>query len=224
MIKLTNLLKEMSTLVKENTNDVVTNYTKERESEKAAMVVVPYITNKGDEKSLKLWVPKSMLDKNGGIPKWIISNHLKDLAKKGINYDINNIMTTIGKSSADLPQPAKLEYVEAWDFMVDPSVVPHPSESGKKSNARAATKMIQYTKVYDEPMNPKSKFKTTYHTQEEAQRVIDMLIRNYKIDKMQLLVWKKKVTKDEADKMLDPYSFMNTTTKQIKEKDLLGFI
>ena len=93
MIKLIDLFKE-------NVNaDVVANYTTEKESDKAAMVVIPYVTTKGDEKSLKMWIPKSVLDKNNGVPKWAIKNYLEDLNKKGIKYDTSNILKTPGAIS-----------------------------------------------------------------------------------------------------------------------------
>jgi hypothetical protein len=206
MIKLTSLLKEVINLLRENTNDIITNYTKEKESEKAVMVVIPYVTNKGDEKSLKMWVPKSILDKNNGIPKWILSNHLKDLAQKGIKYDAKNILNTAGKSLSDLPQLRKPEYVEVWDYAVDPQSMPDRFHNDKHKQFHAS----EFTREIKKN-----------NTQQEAQKAINKILTYPGVSewkKVPLLIWKKKVTKDEANKMIDPHLFDNVTIKYINEK------
>jgi hypothetical protein len=208
--------------LKENTNaDVVTNYTTEKESDKAAMVVMPYVTTAGSEKSLKMWVPKSVLDKNNGIPKWAIKQYLEDLNKKGIKYDAVNILKTIGKSASDVAasQPAKPEYVEIYDFIVNTQALVDLTQRDKK-DFRDSTRYIKQTNTIVDMGKAKSIITT--NTKEKAQERINQMITNWKIDKLPLIVYKTKVSKETADKMigLNPFNFENVSTKEVKEKDI----
>jgi hypothetical protein len=91
MIKLKNILLE--------TVELVTNYTVENSSEKASLVKIPYVDKKGVEKSITLWVPKSILEKNAGVPKWVIENYL---VKNSFKSNINSILDTVGKTKSEL--------------------------------------------------------------------------------------------------------------------------
>jgi hypothetical protein len=204
-------------------NEVITNYKVEKESEKASMVIVPYVTGKGDEKSIKLWVPKSVLIKNNGIPKWVISNNLNDLIKKGFKYDVKNILDTIGKAKSELPQ-FNIEYVDMWSFRVDPSIFEFeaaitPAKSSEQ--AKYMTEEINYT-VTSPHINSRLEVRRK-NTQEEAQKVIDKYVNSsYFIDNnltpLKIQVWKRKVTKEEAEKwyLVNPFELKNVSIEVIK--------
>ena len=101
MLKLKTLLTE---ILEENTSDIITDYRVEKQTEKAVYVIIPYYdkVNKKD-KELKTWIPKSVIQKNNGIPKSFVRRNLEDYnskAKYG-GYNIDSIMSTLGSKKPE---------------------------------------------------------------------------------------------------------------------------
>jgi len=202
---------EESQLITEN--NIVTNYTVDRESERAVLVKIPYVTNKGDEKSLSVWVPKSTLETNNGVPTWIVQKHLETLKNKGYRYDASNIMRTLGKTAADIAATTSQKKPKQpifWDFQVDNKAIEFGRARLSKDDINKFTKLIKYT---DNKRN----------TREEAQQVIDKIVSEYNLDKLPLIVWKTIIDpiNPESDKLradyytdLDPFKFNNVSTKE----------
>ena len=205
MQQLAGIIKE-SQLVVENT-DVVTNYTVDRESEKAVLAKIPYVTGQGDEKNLSVWIPKSTLEKNNGIPLWIVQKQLETLRSKGYRYDTVNIMRTLGKTAADVAaakaQEKRKEQI-FWDFIVDGFYVPSQRVTKTKDDNDELTKLIKFTD--NKPNN-----------REEAQQVIDQIVNKYSLDKLPLVVFKT-LAKSERNANhltdIDPFKFNNVKTRE----------
>jgi hypothetical protein len=202
---------EESQLITEN--NIVTNYTVDRESERAVLVKIPYVTNNGDEKSLSVWVPKSTLETNNGVPTWIVQKHLETLRSKGYRYDASNIMRTLGKTAADIAATTSQKKPEQpifWDFQIDNKAIEFGRARLSKDDINKFTKLIKYT---DNKRN----------TREEAQQVIDKIVSEYNLDKLPLVVWKTIIDpiNPESDKLradyytdMDPFKFNNVSTKE----------
>jgi hypothetical protein len=96
--------------------DTITNFSVEKETHKASFIHIPYAYG---TKQLKMWVPKSVLSKNTGVPVWIIKNHLSEFNAKSRTgrYNIESVLETAGKTEADKPQPEAV--VTVIDFTVD---------------------------------------------------------------------------------------------------------
>lgn len=206
MQQLAGIIKE-SQLVVEN-NNTVTNYTVDRESEKAVLAKIPYVTSNGDEKSLSVWVPKSILEKDNGIPTWIVQKHLETLRSKGYRYDTSNIMRTLGKTAADIATASqnKPEQPIFWDFIVDNQAVEFGRARLSKDDINKFTKLIKYT---DNKRN----------SREVAQQVIDQIVDKYNLDKLPLVVYKTLAkSQNQADYYtdMDPFKFNNVSTKEDK--------
>lgn len=208
MQQLAGIIKE-SQLVVEN-NNVVTNYTVDRESEKAVLAKIPYVTGQGDEKSLSVWVPKSTLEKNNGIPLWIVQKQLETLKSKGYRYDTVNIMRTLGNTAADVAaakaQEKRKEQI-FWNFIVDVDGFYVPGQRISKDDIANLTKLIKYTDGdWKKPNN-----------REEAQQVIDQIVNKYSLDKLPLVVFK---TLAKSEKQVvqytdqDPFKFNNVKTRE----------
>jgi hypothetical protein len=205
MQQLAGIIEESQSITE---NNIVTNYTVDRESERAVLAKIPYVTNNGDEKSLSVWVPKSTLERENGIPTWIIQKHLETLKGKGYRYDTSNIMRTLGKTATDIAAATTTSQNKPtqsifWNFIVDSSG--NAKEFYKKGVPRLGKDDIDnFTKL----------IKST-SSREEAQKVIDQIVNEYNLDKLPLKVWKT-LAKSENNQYteMDPFKFNNVSTKE----------
>lgn len=210
MQQLAGIIEESQLVVE---NNIVTNYTVDRESERAILAKIPYVTNNGDEKSLSVWVPKTTLETNNGIPTWIVQKHLETLKAKGYRYDANNIMRTLGKTATGIAatkSQKKPEQPIFWDFRVDDKAIEFGKARLSKDDVNKFTKLIKYTG-------------SKRNSREEAQQVIDQIVNKYNLGKLPLAVWKTIIPpiNPESDKLkadyytdMDPFKFNNVSTKE----------
>jgi hypothetical protein len=194
----------------ETQTNIVVNFSIEKETEKAAFVHIPYAYA---TKTLKMWITKSVLSKNSGIPTWIIKNHLNDFNAKSRNakFDIEKVLNTAGKTSEDTPKPEASDImVTVTDFVVDRDAIRELIKSGGSSekliiylNSIDKHKVI-YVPFYYPNTNVFDSKKSNYRraTVEEFQKQIHSITSQFNVE-VPLVSFPKQVSAEKASEFID---------------------
>jgi len=190
--------------------DIIVNFSIEKETEKASFVHIPYAYA---TKTLKMWIPKSVLSKNSGIPTWIIKNHLNDFNAKSRNakFDVGKVLNTAGKTAEDAPKPeASDAMVTVTDFVVDRDAIRELIKSGGSNQKLIAclNSLDEYKVVYVPFYYPNTNIydskKSNYRraTIEEFQKQIDSITSQFNVE-VPLVSFPKQVSAEKASEFID---------------------